>query len=88
MITIYGKPGCAMCDKAKEKLTEPFLFVDVSDLSFWRENNLVEFMVEKTMREDNGKPELPLLLIDGKFHDYPEAMAWLRKNSSPACSRH
>lgn len=90
MIQIYGKPGCAMCDKAKEKLRMggiPFMFVDVSDLDGWRDDGRVDFMVEKTLREDNGKPELPLLRIGEAFYDYPEAMAWLRKHYNPACSK-
>lgn len=82
MITIYGKPGCATCDKAKDKMTRlglPFSFVDVSTLEGWREDGRVDFLVEKTWREGNGKPELPILWIDGAGYDYPEAMAKLRQ---------
>jgi glutaredoxin len=81
MITIYGKLDCKMCEKAKEKLSlmnVKFTFVDVSDLFPWRENNLMEFMVEKTMREDNGKPELPLILAHDRWLDYPQAMAFFK----------
>lgn len=88
MTAVYGKPGCKMCDKAKEKLSRlkiPFKFVDVSLDAMvadgaWRENGGADFLVEKTWREDTpaGNPELPLLLIDGKWYNYPEAMAALR----------
>lgn len=81
MITIYGKPDCVMCDKAKAKLTIlglPFTFVDVANLDGWREDGRVDFQVERVWREDNGKPELPLLKIGDKWCDYPEAMAMIR----------
>lgn len=87
MITVYGKIGCDMCDKAKAKLTLlglPFTFVDVGTLEGWREDGRVDFTVEKTWREDNGKPELPLLKIGEKWCDYPEAMSLLKR--TPASS--
>lgn len=83
MITIYGKPGCDMCEKAKMKLTLmefQFSFVDVTQLERWRDLNLVEFSAEANFRHGDGKPELPLILIDGRWFNYPEAIAWLRKN--------
>lgn len=88
MIKVYGKPGCVMCDKAKDKLARlglAFEFVDVSGIQdSWRETDGVEFLTEKTWREDDGKPELPLLLIDGKWHNYPEAMKNVRATSPVA----
>ena len=81
IITIYGKPDCALCLKAKEKLALlklPFAFVDVARLDNWRTEGRVDFLVEKTWREDDGKPELPLLLIDGRWYNYPEAMRFLK----------
>ena len=81
MITLYGKPGCEMCEKAKVKLAlmeRRFTFVDVSNMDAWRATGAADVMVERTMREGHGKPELPLILIDGKWHDYPEAMQALR----------
>lgn len=85
MITIYGKPGCEMCQKAKDKLTAlnlKFDFVDVSnwiDTGEWRRKGAVGFMVEKTLREDNGRPELPLVRIENRWFDYPEAMSEVRR---------
>jgi arsenate reductase-like glutaredoxin family protein len=83
MITLYSKKNCAMCDSAKDKLRRlglAFSFVNVTELDNWRNDARVDFTVEKTWREDNGKPELPLLSIDGKWYDYPEAMAVIRKS--------
>ena len=87
MITIYGKPDCALCLKAKEKLALlnlPFAFVDVASLANWRTDGRVDFMVEKTWREADGKPELPLLLIDGRWCNYPEAMRFLKDRQGGA----
>jgi glutaredoxin len=81
-ITIYGKPNCKTCDGAKQKLARlgiPYTFVDVSEPDSWRDDRRVDFQVERVWREDNGKPELPLIMIDGKWYDYPEAMARVRK---------
>lgn len=80
-ITLYGKPNCPKCEAAKKKLVLmqiPFDFVDVSEYTVFRQHPLVRDMkVEQAMRDKDEL--LPMILIEGKWYDYPEAMAELKR---------
>ena len=81
MITIYGKANCKKCDTAKAKLALMglrFQFVDLAQIGVFREHpRAVDAQVESVLRKGTGD-EIPIFLIDEKWHDYPEAMRFLK----------
>lgn len=88
MIRVYGKPGCGTCDALKKKLDllgVPYQFVNVVDWidnGDWRTEFGVDFMAEKTLRDLDGKPELPLTFDGTTWRNYPETTAALRERYS------
>ncbi len=68
-LTLIGKPGCHLCDDAREvvqavvaEVTAPddAPAVDVDELSILDDAELAERYAE----------EIPVLLVDGEVHDY------------------
>jgi glutaredoxin len=79
MITIYGKKGCPKCEAAMKKLALldfRYAYVDVSLPSVFREDPVVvDAQVESALRSE----QWPMILIDDRWYDYPEAMAELKR---------
>lgn len=81
MIRIFSKPGCGKCEAAKEKCERLGVAFTVCSLEHavtwheeWRTDGSVEVLAAHSMLST-----LPLIEIDGTFHDYPSAMRELKK---------
>jgi len=83
MIILYGKPNCAKCQAAKEKLALLGLQYEERDLQAmvdgegWRDeiDRRLELMAFTKLR---GPEEVPVIEIDGGCYSYPEAMVKLK----------
>jgi len=80
-IEVYSKHGCGICKSAKDKLDMMGLNYEVRDVEIytqphdgWRNDNSVDVLVAYTLNDHR----LPLIQIDGKYHDYPSAMRCLK----------
>ena len=68
-LTLIGKPGCHLCDDAREA-------IDAVLLEFRKANPNVEVLVEEqNIRLDEAlslkySEEIPVILIDGNMHNY------------------
>ena len=68
-LTLIGKPGCHLCDDAREA-------VDGVLFEFRNANPEIEVIIEdQNILEDEAlqlkyAEEIPVLLIDGKMHNY------------------
>ena len=83
-IAVYGKPGCGICDAAKNKLRLlglPFASRDLAEaLEYhedWRADGTANLMAKYAMNNYG----IPLIVIDGEVFTYPEAMCRLRNGS-------
>jgi len=81
-IYVHGKPGCDLCDAAKEKLARlglAYTFVNLesapTDAALnWRATGCAEAMAHYA---ENGK--LPVIVINGAGYAYAAAMKRLKK---------
>ncbi len=68
-LTLIGKPGCHLCDDAREVIEAVMTEVRSADaaprLSFDERNILDDAALAERYAE-----EIPVLLIDGEVHDY------------------
>lgn len=68
-MTLIGKPGCHLCDEARDA-------IDGVLLEFRKANPTAQVVVEEqNILEDDAlrlkySEEIPVLLIDGKMHNY------------------
>lgn len=68
-LTLIGKPGCHLCDEARDA-------IDSVLLEFRQKNPNTDVAVEElNILEDEAlrlkyAEEIPVLLIDGKMHNY------------------
>ena len=68
-LTLIGKPGCHLCEEARDA-------IDVVLLEFRKANpNTDVTLEEQNILEDEAlrlkyAEEIPVLLIDGKMHNY------------------
>jgi glutaredoxin len=68
-LTLIGKPGCHLCDQAEEAMRRVLE-------DFQKANPSTEVLVdEKNILEDEElhskySEEIPVILIDGKMHNY------------------
>ena len=68
-LTLIGKPGCHLCDEARDA-------IDGVLLEFRKANPNTDISVEElNILEDEAlrlkySEEIPVLLIDGKMHNY------------------
>ncbi len=81
MIDIYAKKECGICASAKEKLRLMGLPHKTFDLDKvmehhegWREDGSVEVLAAYAMLDSH----VPVICIDGEYHDYPGAMRFLK----------
>jgi glutaredoxin len=68
-LTLIGKPGCHLCDDAREAIAE----VVTEFLQRHPEVEIVQ--IEQDISQDEQlaaryREEIPVLLIDGKMHNY------------------
>jgi len=83
-VRVYGKDGCGKCDAAKDKLKKfgiPYqerMLADVIEHhDGWRDDNAVDIMA---CYADSGT--MPVIVIDGAAHTYPETMKRLKEMRS------
>ncbi len=80
-LIVYGKPGCKLCEAAKEKLgllNIPFISVDLENQGYeYRFKGSTDAMAR--YQETNT---LPWIWIQGSIFSYPEAIKWLREQKS------
>lgn len=88
IIYLYSKPGCQLCQAAKDKLDgmqRPYIarniLAYVNDHEGWREDGSVEIRAAWAYIDE----KLPLLFVDGQPMTYPEAMRLLRGRKEEAC---
>ncbi len=81
-VTIYTKPGCAICESAKQKLrlmAVPFeerdLDAEMSPAATWRGNGRIGLRAQWALIGER----VPMILIDGEAYDYAGAMRELKK---------
>ena len=79
-IKVYGKPGCGLCEAAKEKLGMMGLEYQALNLSDytelhdgWRTDRSCEILAAYRLID-----KMPVVEIDGSYHDYPSAMRLLK----------
>ena len=80
-VVIYAKEGCGICKSAKEKFEMMEIPFEVKDVAYhttwhegWKDDGSIEVLTEYSRRDQH----IPLILIDGKWHDYPSAMRFLK----------
>jgi glutaredoxin len=83
IVKVYGKPGCGLCEAAKDKLKKMGLKYEALNLSDftelhdgWREDNSCEVLAAYMLLD-----KLPVVEINGQYMDYPSAMRQLKKRS-------
>lgn len=81
-VEVYAKKGCGICEAAKQKLAMmgiPFKTVDLQEVfeyhPSWREDGTVDILAGYAM----AGSKIPVIKIDGKYHDYPSAMKLLKE---------
>jgi glutaredoxin len=81
VIRLYGKPGCGLCEAAKQKLSmlgldfEAFNLSDFTEFhEGWREDRSWEILAAYRLID-----KMPVVEIDGEYHDYPTAMRQLKE---------
>ena len=82
LIELYGKPGCGICQAARDKLDAMgFEYVKENIGEFtehhdgWRDDDSVTVKAAHAMIDGH----LPVILIDRKPYTYAQAMAFLRR---------
>lgn len=80
-ITLYSKPGCVVCEKAKEKLEIMHMPFEIKDMQEclepqegWQERNIHRLLAFFTQNNQR----VPVIEIDGEYFDYPGAMQKLK----------
>lgn len=88
VVQIYSKPGCGICEAAKDKMKKLGIDYEERNLEYhtqhhegWREDGSVEAMAAHTLLDT-----LPLFRLDNDFHDYPSAMRTLKKRARPVAA--
>ena len=79
-IRVYGKPGCGLCEAAKQKLSmlglefQSLNLADYTELhEGWRTDRSCEVLAAYRLID-----KMPVVEIDGDYHDYPTAMRLLK----------
>lgn len=77
---VFGKPGCGLCDAAKEKLDLmkiPWRFENLQEQpSNWRETGLVE---ARAMYALHQEAKLPIIRFNGSYYTYTEAIKCIKE---------
>lgn len=84
VIKVYGKPGCGLCEAAKDKLKKLNLEYEALNLSDftelhdgWRDDKSCDVLAAYMLID-----KLPVVEIDGSYMDYPSAMRQLKERAS------
>jgi len=80
-ITVYGKPGCSICAKAKEKLALlglPYAEKHLANAVRPRHGPIDDEAIDLLAAYMHLGSTLPMLRIDEEYYDYPGAMRRLR----------
>jgi len=83
IVKVYGKPGCGLCEAAKDKLQKMGLKYEALNLGDftelhdgWREDNSCEVLAAYMLID-----KMPIVEINGQYMDYPSAMRQLKKRT-------
>jgi hypothetical protein len=68
-LTLIGKPGCHLCDDAREVVQAVMSEVEATDASRRIEFDEVSILDDDALRAQYAD-EIPVLLIDGEVHNY------------------
>jgi glutaredoxin len=68
-LTLIGKPGCHLCDDAREVVQAVMSEVEATDASRRIEFDEVSILDDDALRAQYAE-EIPVLLIDGEVHNY------------------
>jgi glutaredoxin len=81
VIKVYGKPGCGLCEAAKDKFRMMGLAYESYNLSDyteyhegWRNDRSCEILAAYRLLE-----KMPVVEIDGEYLDYPSAMRRIKE---------
>lgn len=80
VIEVYSKPGCGICEAAKDKLRKMGFDYEERDIEYhttphdgWREDGSVEAMAAHSLYDS-----IPLIRVGETVHDYAGAMRELK----------
>jgi hypothetical protein len=68
-LTLIGKPGCHLCDDAREVVTAVVAEVEATDAAPRMLLDERSILDDEELR-DRYAEEIPVLLIDGEVHDF------------------
>ena len=68
-LTLIGKPGCHLCDDAREVVQAVMSEIEATDASRRVELAEVSILDDEALRARYAE-EIPVLLIDGEVHNY------------------
>lgn len=68
-LTLIGKPGCHLCDDAREVVTAVMAEIEATDASPRIDLGEVSILDDDELRARYAE-EIPVLLIDGVVHNY------------------
>jgi Glutaredoxin-like domain (DUF836) len=68
-LTLIGKPGCHLCDDAREVVQAVIAEVEGTDAAL-RIGFDERSILDDTALAERYAEEIPVLLIDGEVHDY------------------
>jgi hypothetical protein len=68
-LTLVGKPGCHLCDDAREVVQAVMSEITATDASRRVELDELSILDDEALRARYAE-EIPVLLLDGEVHDY------------------
>ena len=68
-LTLIGKPGCHLCDDAREVVRAVMAEVEASDAAPTLELDELSILDDEELAARYAE-EIPVLLIDGEVHNY------------------
>jgi hypothetical protein len=68
-LTLVGKPGCHLCDDAREVVQAVMSEITATDASRRIELDELSILDDEALRARYAE-EIPVLLVDGEVHDY------------------
>jgi hypothetical protein len=68
-LTLIGKPGCHLCDDAREVVQAVMAEVEASDAAPTLELDELSILDDEELAARYAE-EIPVLLIDGEVHNY------------------
>jgi glutaredoxin len=68
-LTLFGKPGCHLCDDARDLVQAVMVEVAASDAAPSISLDELSILDDEALADRYGE-EIPVLLIDGEMHAY------------------